>query len=246
MLSGDNGILVAMSGKMGAGKDTVGPLVMERLERALIVSNRRGNAADNPMVQLRFADALHGELDHIIRIISFTNNRTDATELIRNTMIVPVEAAEGIVDILWDDVNHERIRDSHARTASVREAMQQWGTGVRRAGDPDYWVDKTREQARALLAANRHVLVNDARFTNELDMIHELGGRIIRLDVSPEEQERRIMRRDGITMSTMNGNRNHPSETIADTYPRYDVRVSTDAVPPEQLADMIVNRLLAL
>lgn len=56
---------------------------------------------------------------------------------------------------------------------SIRRLQQWWATEYRRAQNPDYWVDKTREKIRQVFIRwpNAIVCVTDIRFANEAAMI---------------------------------------------------------------------------
>ena len=58
-----------------------------------------------------------------------------------------------------------------------RSLLQEWGTELRRAEDPDYWVRQWANQARGL----PRVVADDVRFPNEAQMIHTLGGSLVRV-----------------------------------------------------------------
>lgn len=227
-----------MSGKMGAGKDTVAPLVMDLLR------GYAGHDDSTPdAVHVSFSDALHTEVDRVMRIIMYSNHERDAASIISRTMNAPMDQALHMVNILWRPVHSESIISSRDRDTSTREAMQYWGTEVRRASDADYWVDIMRSRVRELMGEHRDVYITDARFPNEANLVHELNGMLIRLDVTPEEQARRIRKRDSITLNTTD-EPVHPSETLIDDYPDYDTRILTDGKTPMDIATTIAIDLI--
>lgn len=71
---------------------------------------------------------------------------------------------------------------SHSKPGYVsltfRQILQLWGTEYRRRQDPDYWVKRLEEKLHGL----EKVVIDDVRFPNEVEMIHRLGGRVIRID----------------------------------------------------------------
>ena len=83
---------------------------------------------------------------------------------------------------------------------TYRQILQLWGTEYRRRQDPDYWVKRLEEKLQGL----KKVVIDDVRFPNEVEMIHRLGGRVIRID------------RPGPDEST------HASEIILDTFDGWD------------------------
>ena len=54
----------------------------------------------------------------------------------------------------------------------VRELLQEWGTELRRAEDPDYWVKRWLEQVYGV----QKVVAPDCRFPNEIEAVRRLGG----------------------------------------------------------------------
>lgn len=71
---------------------------------------------------------------------------------------------------------------SHSKPGYVsltfRQLLQLFGTEYRRRQDPDYWVKRLEEK----LKGHERVVIDDVRFPNEVEMIHRLGGRVIRID----------------------------------------------------------------
>ena len=81
----------------------------------------------------------------------------------------------------------------------ARALLQNYGTDVRRADDPEYWVDLWRNFA--LVPDNKNIVVDDVRFENEAQAIRDMGGCLIR-----------IMKNSPVVTEQDN----HPSETEQD------------------------------
>jgi len=62
--------------------------------------------------------------------------------------------------------------------ASARRAMQTLGTEWGRAIDPDFWI----KVWRAALPDCERIVVDDLRFANEANAVHDLGGLVVRID----------------------------------------------------------------
>lgn len=60
----------------------------------------------------------------------------------------------------------------------IRLLLQWWGTDYRRKQDPQYWLKRWA----ANLPDRGHVIVDDARFGNEAELIRLFGGKMIRLE----------------------------------------------------------------
>lgn len=84
---------------------------------------------------------------------------------------------------------------------SRRELMQRVGDGLRQTVDNSVWVKATLNNFRP----NENIIITDVRYPNELDVIKERGGILIRV-IRPEHQE-----------STLIGEQaKHSSETALD------------------------------
>lgn len=233
--TGENRLLV-MSGKLGAGKDTIAPILMDKLEPLGFEGNR---------VHESFATALKTEIDEIIQYMreymSSNDCKMKTLDAIHTKLDAPVWAAAGIWDILHDSVIADASTNSHSRTKSMRKALQYWGTEVRRKTDGDYWVRKTVSTVVGLINSGSDVYITDARFCNELDSMVELSATVVRLDISDAEQDRRIMARDGLKVSK--AARTHVSETAADDYDGFTVRLCTDGMTVDDTVDAILSEL---
>jgi len=124
------------------------------------------------------------------------------------------------------------IQDRPGQTAvTVRRILQWWGTEYRRAQDPDYWTKAWGRKVEQFDLAHMHVLVDDVRFMNELNVIREHGGLIVKIE------------RPGF-----DGANNHASETSLDEYQAWDKVIVNDGTLTEfkteieQLAVMLMQR----
>ncbi len=101
---------------------------------------------------------------------------------------------------------NREIQNQPGQTAvTVRRILQWWGTEYRRDQDPDYWTRAWGRKVEQLDLAHLHVLVDDVRFMNELQVIKEHGGLIVKIE------------RPGF-----DGANNHASETSLDAYHDWD------------------------
>ena len=83
---------------------------------------------------------------------------------------------------LWtvDDINDQKTR--------FRPLLQWWGTEFRRHDNPNYWVNKLEERIFPL-SSHFRLVVTDARFVNELQMLKRRDFVVIRLDPDYEMQK---------------------------------------------------------
>lgn len=228
-----NGIafFVTVSGKIGAGKDTVAPLLLDLME-----------IPETERKQDSFARTLKEEIDQVIQIVISSEKPEDAAQLTAVTQGVSLEKARVTVNYIWDEITANNELTAYSRTAGVRSALQFWGTEVRREQDDNYWVNKTIH--RVLLEACKGVssYITDSRFPNEAAAVRDAGGLTIRLLVSPEEQERRIKARDGLQISAEA--RAHVSETALDDYDNFHIVVDTDELDAKAVAAIIKEEIV--
>lgn len=205
--------LLIFSGRKGAGKDTVAPLVVDRLD----ISNAR---------HMSFADPLKDEVDQIIKAIHQSKNKAEAE---KNLLDIDPEMPLGIrgqmVTLFKNVLNHGEYDHSRSHSAAAVTALQVYGTQYKRAKDPDHWVKKAVKAVEEAMSAGVTPYFTDARFPNEVDALKELGGAAVRLNVSAEGQERRLLLRDG--RAPNREELEHVSETALDDYEDFDVVVET-------------------
>ena len=109
------------------------------------------------------------------------------------------------------------IQDRPGQTAvTVRRILQWWGTEYRRTEDPDYWTKAWGRKIEQLDLEQMHVLIDDVRFMNELNVVREHGGLIVKIE------------RPGF-----DGANNHASETSLDEYHDWDEVLINDGTLEE-------------
>ena len=224
-------LVLGVSGKLGAGKDTVAPLVLDSL-------------GYTNSVHEFFAKHLKVEVTEAIQKVKDSSTLGSAIDRIELEQNVERDKAELIVDNLWTDVKSGLVADAYIRTSSTRFALQFWGSDIRREQDPNYWVKKAIRSTVTNAAEGKSVLVTDARFENEIDALMALGAFASRLHVSADVQRERIFNRDGIYPSSEA--LNHISEISLDRYERnsfFDVVVDTDIHNKFEVAGIIVDAI---
>jgi len=212
-------MIIGFAGKAASGKTTAARYLAERLP---------GQVEILPMAQV-----LRGEVEEFIREVGaeqhvpliygdqedkvrvFYVNRKKACEL--------CPAWKDFIEMNWD------IQDKTSETAvSVRLILQWWGTEYRRAQDPDYWTKAWEKQVQKLDLDHLHVLVDDVRFANELDVISRNGGRFVR-----------------IIRPGFDGANNHSSENSLDDYDGWELVIDNDGTL-EQFKEKVAELLLPL
>lgn len=226
-------IVLGVSGKLGAGKDTVAPLVLD------------GLGYSDPVHEF-FAKPLKDEVTDAIGRILNANTIDNAARSIASGQNVDIPKAQVIATRLWEDVKSGEVVTSYKRTPATRFALQYWGTDIRREQDLNYWVKRAISMTVNQVSAGVSVFVTDARFENEIDALTAFGAHTVRLVVSPEEQTRRIIERDGVAPSKEATD--HISETALDSYEKlgkFDVIVDTDEKDLQEVVADIVDAINA-
>jgi len=201
---------ILMSGRQGAGKDTVAPLVLS----ACGVSDA---------VQCRVSDAIKDEMDVIIDAIT-GRDRKAAVEAVCAAVDLRADHASEIVSILWDVTRAmDHGLTGRTRTAQVRLALQYHGHEARLETHPNYWVNACYQRVLPLLAQGRTVYLTDGRFPQEVETARSIGLYTVRLYVSREAQFDRIRGRDGHDPDL--ASLDHPGETLLDDYDGFNLVV---------------------
>jgi hypothetical protein len=119
------------------------------------------------------------------------------------------------------------------RIMTGREVLQWWGTEIRRAADPDYWVNKLKDHIREHFYEEPTdlIVVDDMRFISELELLRELGAFCVRINP--------------YSHWTPGPNADHSSETALDGYHGWDLVVAPEygeiAGCAHQIRDLLVG-----
>lgn len=186
--------LFAMSGKMAAGKDTIGDALSELLTKEY----------SKTIQNVSFGGLIRQEIDDTL---SYYKNvdRKQSLEVFNDNL----KDVETLYSIIKD-------QSAFVRSEESRKALQFWGTEVRRKQDPNYWINRMFEYVINTISENVSINITDARFPNEVDLVEDLGGKVIRLEISRDLQKVRIKERDGIEVE--DSALDHISEIILDNY----------------------------
>lgn len=243
MRSNHETCLVGISGKMGSGKDTVASLLSERISRG-----------GNKVVVRSLADGLKDEVSRIVADSLSSQSKQEFCELVSGWSGITDSQVEKLLKVLYpltesftsqgirpDEVTAGLLYRNPSDKPLVREVLKFWGNDVRRAQNPDYWVDMAAVYTKEQRDMGVSCIVPDARRQNEADFVKDAAGLLVRLNVSEEEQRRRLLRRDN-KLSDKSAF-THVTETDLDDYDRFDVILDTDSMSPEEVADAIVHKL---
>lgn len=207
-------VLYAMSGKMGAGKDTIGDEIKGFLERH-----------GYKIVSMSYALPMRKEMQDVVNHYEKHKDYEKAAKLFNASS-----------DEIKTYINILNGKGVYERTDETRQAIQYWGTDVRRKHDTNYWVKQLVKMTIDELNKGNCVEISDVRFENEADSILDLNGKIVRIELSDDTRINRIVKRDNLNPTEKH--LNHISETTLDKY-KFD-RV----IDGENSVQMITNQAL--
>ena len=212
-------ILYAMSGKMGAGKDTIGDKIFDTLKQK----------GFNKIEKVSYSTPMRKEMQDIVDFYWETKSLNNTAE--------KFNAKSEEIDKFLELLNGQNV---YERTPESRLAIQFWGTDVRRKQSPDYWVNKLVKLIVNYLSNGVSVFVSDVRYEDEANSIIDLGGKVIRLETPENIRIERIIARDNLVPT--HEQLNHRSEISLDNYSFEKVFDGCDDI--EVLTEKSLNYIL--
>jgi len=194
-------MIIGFAGKAASGKTTAARDLMELQDNIVILPMAvvLRQEVENFIRQVGAEDKVplvYGDQDDKVRVFYVDEQKAQ--------QLCPVWA--GFVTMNPD------IQDRPGQTAvTVRRILQWWGTEYRRAQDPDYWTKAWEKKLQEYDLRNTHIIVDDVRFVNELNIIEKQGGTFIKIE------------RPGF-----NGANNHSSENSLDHYDNWNLVIAND------------------
>lgn len=201
---------VGLAGKMASGKDTIGLTLREN--------------KDKEMLLLSFAGGLRNEITETLE------------EIKSNNFIKPDSMPDDLYELLLDESKEDKI-DVYKRTNRMRQILQKYGTEYRRKEKDSYWVDKLEETIKK--NKDKSICVTDARFINELDMLKGQGFYLVKINISDEEQEKRLRNRDGNSIKRIK----HISESAFEDYKDFDLEIDNNNKTPIEAVEEILKNI---
>lgn len=129
---------------------------------------------------------------------------------LKDEVVTALNAVEGG----WDRERLEREK------TSLRSLLQVWGTEFRRNLDPGYWTNKLEARISEHHARDLdRIIVTDARFTNELDMLRRHQFTIVRLEMDEKTLRDHLHRVALMSDEQVDIALAHPSERQWRDYP---------------------------
>ncbi|PLX78507.1 MAG: hypothetical protein C0614_08515 [Desulfuromonas sp.] len=212
-------MIVGIAGKAATGKTTAARHMVSRLQGAVQIIPMAGVLRDEVEEFL----VRVGAQDHVPLLYG---SQQDKVTIFYIDQIKALNACPQWLDYIR--VNGD-IQDKSAMTAvTTRRILQWWGTEYRRAEDPDYWTKAWGRKVESLDLDCLHVLIDDVRFINELDVIRSHGGLLIKIE------------RPGF-----NGANEHSSENSLDHIDDWDAVIVNDTTI-EQFLHQVEKTFAAL
>lgn len=195
-------MIIGFAGKAASGKTTAARYIQGQLDSDIVIL---------PMAQM-----LRQEVEDFIRTVDGETNVPliygDQDDKVKIFYIDEQRAMEQCPVWAGFMADHQEIQDRPGQTAvSVRRILQWWGTEYRRTQDPDYWTKAWERKLSEYNLRKTHILVDDVRFINELNVIKKHGGTFIKIE------------RPGF-----NGANNHSSENSLDGYDGWNLILCND------------------
>jgi hypothetical protein len=223
--------LIALSGRMGAGKSTAADQLIHDF-------TRQGASC----VLIQFSDVLRRRAQSILDETAaalWGGSDTDTLAEVLSGRQGPFKDQSSALDaaLLSTQIvrNATGRPDAGRRTPRMRVLLQRLGAEWYVDG---HWTDAVI--ADCVVAGDNHqVVLTTVRFPDEAQNVLDHGGVVVRLDVSPTEQAKRLPRRDGFIGS--NAVLNHPGESALDTWPGFMMRIDTEQHQVEEVSRQIID-----
>lgn len=238
-INSGNVVILGVSGKKGAGKDTFA----EGLKN--IIEER-----DNKPVMLEaFGNPLKGEATSMIMQIEqfIQHDRStyerDFLKRFADINSLTVNEARTVYELMKPVLERPHLKkiDGWTRSAEVWDLLRLLGTDIRQPQDKLYWVKRVVQTICVNASNGISTIVSDVRFLHEVKALQAITGYVARIDVSPEVQAVRLGKRDNVK-ATVDATA-HASETQLDEYENFDIRINndTDGELDRKLAEIYID-----
>jgi hypothetical protein len=170
-ITSDKVLIVGITGKAGAGKDTVANMILQYfINNAHVYERCNYTDGDYIFTPLYVSGKLNNHVT--IHILTF------AAELKRMcTKLLNTDK-----EFFW--VNKDRPVIVNDKATTPRFILQQFGTEVARTLSPDCWVNILKQEVHKIRASRpgiHLILIPDTRFDNEVKWIKDEGGIVINM-----------------------------------------------------------------
>lgn len=163
-------MILGIAGAAGAGKNAAADILISQYN----------------FVQTSFAEQLYLEVANAFNVtVDYLSNRET-----KETPLAPLalknctdpEFVKAVINSDSLDSYPGQLEEEMNKPRSPRWVLQRWGTEYRRNQDQDYWKNKTEGKINALGGNSANIVLTDTRFENEVELIINMGGRIMHID----------------------------------------------------------------
>lgn len=223
ILSVNPPLLLATSGKMASGKDTI--------TKALILKLSEKNHS-----HVSLSTAMKEETQEALDRIRLSEDRNAAMEELLQYNITEDQAIK-VMNLVYDFAKAEPHITTRDRTPWIRSLLQYWATDIRRAQDKNYWTNRTISNVAEIIASEEDIIITDIRVADEVERFQSIGFTIIRLDIDPQIQAQRLKGRDGLEIDPKAVS--HPNEMALDNFDGFNIRIDNNDVSVDELVENI-------
>jgi hypothetical protein len=218
-------VFYGICGKVASGKDTVCMLTQDLLAQ-------------------KYPDSIKVSCGCVVREeVSLIIDRIKSRRIegLAEELNVPQENLDTLISVMQNDSSYNTDDFStYIHSLYMKDALQYWGTTVRRTQDELYWAKISARRIIENLAAGYSVFISDAKYACEIEIMLDFGAFVTFLEASEAVRVKRLIARDGYRpdRSVLQ----HPGELSIDTISknRYNLVVSTET----NMASAIVRHIL--
>lgn len=215
---------IALSGKLASGKSTLAEKLVE--EKGYLILSIGSTIKKITNFLIEDPDKINSYLEKKI-------NENERKELLR---IIFSEFEEKFAKGKFEKDK----KGFYVKNNSYRKLTQFIATTFRERLGEEIWVIFVSKEANELKEKGKKVIIDDLRYKKEKEIFEEYGFKIIRINVSLENQIKRIKSRgDGIISSEQ---LNHHSETSLDGE-NFDFSIDSDELSIEEIKNKIYDFL---
>lgn len=221
-----NELLVVLSGKMGSGKSTVAEGLCERFGFHTISIGTMIKKVSTLLIDQ--PNELKSYLRNVLK-----EEKPESFEELYSKLITLYR--ENFTDATWEKDE----AGNYTKNESYRDLTQFVATYFRDLYSQDIWVRFIASDAMELATSGERVVCDDLRDPSEKRILEMFGFMAVRLDISKEEQKRRLQERYGTISEEL---LNHPTETALDDA-HFDYRFSVDGMSVEEQREKVYRYL---
>ena len=218
---------IGFSGKMTAGKTTISNLLADKYGYVVLPIGGRIKKVCNLLIEDR--NELKRYLQNILPEETMDKNSVpvdvtlSALEELYEKQFVKSVSAYGLNNVFVKGID-----GIYQKNEYYRDLTQKVGGSVRAIFGEQVWVEILLNEADLLISQGKKVICDDLRLQVEYDLFNKQDYTLIRLDIDPEVQKKRILE---LYKTYNNEALTHPTETALDNaYFKYRFDTSVDSV----------------